>query len=610
MKTDKTKSAPHPAADDHEEIYKPIEWAMVKRLLSTLSPYKKQYTLGIGLCAVHVSLEMTSPKFTQWIINYTSDYSAGNLQTPLSRAILHLMLIIGFWGCVYAVSIALQRKVILIMTNAGERVQFEIRRKLFNQLQRLSMSYYDKTRLGRIISRCTSDVSSLREVNVWGLNTLLMNGLMMIASAGLLAWTDWRLFLSVAWLAPALWIIDRVYRRKAQTQAQVAREGYTRVATNFAENISGMRVVAAFCRQSPNLAIFNTLQSANTDNNVQFSRINALYQPLLQVIGIIGKCVLLAYGGYLIAAGQSMRVGAVVAAYLYWDWFMNPISNLGAFLVQLMQAMAGAERIFSLLDLNPEVTDIANARDLPRIVGHVEFQKVTFGYAPDRPVLHDIEFTATPGSRVALVGHTGSGKSTIVSLIARFYQPQAGRVLVDGTDIRDITAHSLHRQMGLVLQNNFLFSGTVMDNIRYARSGATEEQVIQAAKDLGTHEMIMSLKEGYQTQVGERGASMSMGQRQLICFTRAFLADPRIFLLDEATSAVDTATEAVVQASLEKLLAGRTTFIVAHRLSTILKADLILVLEDGKIIERGNHAALLKQNGVYAGLYREFASGM
>jgi ATP-binding cassette subfamily B protein len=282
------------------------------------------------------------------------------------------------------------------------------------------------------------------------------------------------------------------------------------------------------------------------------------------------------------------------------------VLNFGQFYNQLLMAMAGAERIFNLLDMSPDVQDAAGAKPLPRIVGRVRFEHVTFGYDPNRPVLHDIDFETEPGQTVALVGATGSGKSSIISLIARFYQPQHGRVLVDGHDIRHVTGESLHTQMGLVLQVNYLFTGTVMENIRYASSGASDDDVMDAARAIGSYDAIMRLKDGFQTDVGERGANMSLGQRQLICFTRAFLADPRIFMLDEATSAVDTATEQLVQSSLEKLLAGRTTFIVAHRLSTIMRADVILVVDAGRIIERGTHRELLAAGGRYAHLYEQF----
>ena len=598
---------------DEELRYRPIDRKLLARTLKLLLPYRKQYALGIFLGVLMTVAEMMSPKFTQWIINYGIAFVGGRLDpmpaTP-NAAIGHIALLVVIWAAVLTAAVILQRYTILVMTGAGERVQFGLRRMLFDHLQKLSMSYYDRTKLGRIISRCTSDVGALREINVWGLHTIVANLLMMLVAAIMLATTSLWLFLSVAWLGLVLVIANRIYLKRAAVAWQTAREGWTRVSTNLAENITGMRVVTAFNRQMPNLGVFNTLQQANTANNVAVGRLNGLYQPVLELIRFIGKVTILMLGGYLIVRGTLGLggVGKVVAAYLYWDWFMNPIINFGNFYNLLMQAMAGSERIFSLLDLQPEVVDLPDARPLPRIRGNVEFDHVTFGYNADRPVLHDICFKAAPGQMVALVGATGSGKSSIISLIARFYQPQKGRVLVDGKDIRHVTGQSLHHQMGLVLQVNYLFTGTVIDNIRYAKPDASEADVIEAAKAIGSHDVIASLKDGYNTEVGERGANMSLGQRQLICFTRAFLADPRIFMLDEATSAVDTGTELVIQRSLEKLLEGRTTFIVAHRLSTIMKAHTILVIDHGHIIERGNHRDLLATGGKYAHLYKQFVT--
>ncbi len=621
------------AEEEEDARYRPIDLALGRRMLGLLAPHRWQFVFGLTLGLAMVVLELQSPKFMEALVNHVAAYVGGaggaaaqgqssyvgrvvdalvrmlrneGPRDGASGATFTLTVTIVLWALVLGSALVLQRFTILVMTGAGERVQFGIRKRLFAHLQSMSMSYFDKTKLGRIISRCTSDVSSMREINVWGVYTIFSNLLMMAFAAVMLATTDLRLFAAVVPLGVVLFVLNSIYLKKSAAMNQVAREGWTRVSTNLAENITGMRVVAAFNRQEPNLGAFNRLQEQNTENNVRLARLTGIYQPLLQALGFAGQVVILTYGAYLVVGGR-LAVGAVVASFIYWSvYFITPIQNFAQFYNTLLAAMAGAERIFNLLDMNPDVQDVPDAKPLPRVVGRVQFDNVTFGYDPARPVLHDVSFDAQPGQTVALVGATGSGKSSIVSLIARFYQPQHGRVLVDGYDIRTVTGHSLHRQMGLVLQVNYLFTGTVMENIRYASAGAGEADVIAAARAIGSYDAIMSLKDGFQTDVGERGANMSLGQRQLICFTRAFLADPRIFMLDEATSAVDTATEQLVQSSLEKLLAGRTTFIVAHRLSTIMKADLILVIDAGRIVERGTHRQLLEAGGKYACLYDQF----
>lgn len=588
--------------EPEDQKYKKIDLALLRRMGSSLWPFRKMYGTGLLVSILITVLDMQGPRFIQYIINYASGKSGA-----VDPSKWHVAGIVGLWALVAGTALILDRYRILIFTGAGERVQFATRRAMFSQLQRLSMSFYDKNKLGRIISRCTSDVNAMREVNVWGINHIVVWSLQIVIAAGFLIATDIRLFLSVAWLGPVLFISNRIYLTRSGNMWQQVREGFTRVSTNLAENITGIRVVTAFNRQDTNVGRFNDLQVENTANNMHAARINGVYQPFLQLLGFVGKVTILAYGAYLVVQGR-IDVGHVVAAFLYLDLFMGPILAFGNFYNQLMQSMAGAERVYALLDQAPDVQDVPDAKPITHIVGHVKFEDVVFGYNPERPVLHGVTFECRPGQTIALVGATGSGKSSIISLIARFYQPQKGRVLVDGHDIRNVTGESLHKQMGLVLQVNYLFTGTVLENIKYARPDATLDDVIAAAKSLGTHDAIASLKDGYHTEVGERGANMSLGQRQLICFTRAFVADPRIFMLDEATSAVDTGTEAVLQSSLEKLLAGRTTFIVAHRLSTIMKADQILVIDAGKIVERGTHSELLYQQGRYAHLYNQFTA--
>ncbi len=603
-----------PDVEPEDELrYGKIDLALIRRMSKSLYPFRRLYAIGLLLGLVHIVMEMLGPLFVKHLINFTVPLGQrfGTPTQPGKAELLqseqHVVWVVLGWACVLGTSIVFQRYTILMMTSAGERVQFAIRRQLFSHLQKLSMSYFDKTKLGRIISRCTSDIDAMREVNVWGLFKIAANSLMVLFAAVMIATTEWRLFLAICWLGPILFLANRFYLTRSASMWQQVREGWTRVSTNLAENITGTRVVTAFDRQMPNLNVFNRLQTDNTSNNVDAARINGIYLPSLDVVKFIGRLIIYCFGAYLVVTGHIPGgVGAVVAVSFYWEWFMNPIIDFGNFYNQLMQAMAGAERVFNLLDTAPDVMDQAEAKPLPRIEGQVQFENVYFGYKPDRQVLHGVSFDAKPGQMIALVGATGSGKSSIISLIARFYQPQSGRVLVDGHDIRNVTGDSLHKQMGLVLQVNYLFTGTVMENIRYARPQSTEDDVIKAARDIGSYDAIMTLQNGFKTEVGERGANMSLGQRQLICFTRAFLADPRIFMLDEATSAVDTATEVLVQTSLEKLLAGRTTFVVAHRLSTIMAADVILVIDAGLIIERGTHRELVAAGGKYAHLYEQF----
>lgn len=491
----------------------------------------------------------------------------------------------------------------------GEAVAHDMRSELFGKLHSLPMSFFNQTKFGRIISRMTSDIDSVRVAVQDVAFVVVIQAVQMSVAASLMTWYNWKLFSLMLLLVPVIWAVNQNYRREISRQLRKLQETWSRLTSTLAESVSGVRVTQAFVRQEINAGFFRKLVNLHGENNVGVARASAVFIPLLQMKSqlFLGVTALLSgYGALQWQGWLHMDVGDLVMFFFLANFFFDPVQIIGNQYNQALTAMAGAERYFRLMDLEPEWQDLPTARPLPRIEGHVVFENVSFEYKAGRPVLQDVSFSARPGEIVALVGHTGSGKTTVVSLVQKLYLPVTGRILVDGFDLRESTSSSLHAQMGSVQQNNFLFAGSVADNIRFAKPEASDTEVRDALRALDCLDLIEALPEGLRTTIGEKSAGLSMGQRQLICFARALLADPRILVLDEATSAIDSVTEARLQKALQALLRGRTSFVVAHRLSTIRKADLVLVMDSGRIVERGTHNSLLAAGGVYSKLHEEF----
>jgi ABC-type multidrug transport system fused ATPase/permease subunit len=571
----------------------------VTMLGSLARPYKRQTTLAVVSLLAATLTGLAPPFLAKLAID------EGIRREDVGK----LGLIIGAFVLAGALNLLTSSLQTYFTGWTGERILADLRNRLFRHIQSLSLGFFERNRAGVVISRLTNDVEALDQLVTDGVTTLVQSTLMLGGTALILVYLDWRLALATLVVMPAMAVATALFRVYSARAYRAVRERIGLVTATLAEDIAGMRAVQSFSREEKNMQRFEEINEHYRSANRQTVILSGVYFPVVDLLSSVATAVVLGYGGWLIFHDQ-MTVGTLFAFVLYLSNFFDPIQQLSQLYNTFLSAIAALDKIMDVMDEAPEVVDRPGALDLPHIEGRVAFEDVHFTYGTGPEVLHGLDLVVPAGTTVALVGHTGAGKSTIAKLIARYYDPTGGRITIDGHDLRDVAQVSLRRQLGVVPQEGFLFAGTVRENIAFGRPDATPAEIAAAADAVGATEFILAMEDGYDTDLQERGSRLSLGQRQLVAFARALLADPRILILDEATSSVDIGTERTIEEALRRLLAGRTAFIIAHRLSTIRDADLIVVLEHGRVVEQGTHDELIRKGGLYTSLYGDWAAGV
>ncbi len=579
-------------SDSDDILGKAYDARIMTRLMEYLLPYRKHILFAFGVMLVRAASGLAGP----YLIQLAIDEGIAN-----SNLVFLGQMVVAFLAAA-ALNWVANFAQIYTMSWVGQNLIYTLRTRLFAHLQALTLSFYDRYEVGRIISRVIGDVGVMQEFVTWAIVGVFSDVLVLIGIVIAMLSLNWQLSALTFTVLPLMVVVTLLWRTRAREAYRQVRRRIAIVNANLNENITGVRVVQAFVREAVNAAYFERLNRDHFEANLYAAKLAALFFPAIDIIGSLATALVVGVGGIAVLQG-NLTAGVLVAMVLYVDRFFDPIRDLTQRYNTLQATMASGERIIELLDTKPDILEDPNAIELPPIVGHVKAEHVNFGYSDGLTVLHDICLDVPPGQMVAFVGETGAGKSSLVALLSRFYDVKQGHITIDSHDIRKVTRESLRRQMGVVLQTTFLFSGAIKENIRFGRLDATDEEVIAAAQTVGAHEFIRQLPQGYETVVGEGGVTLSVGQRQLISFARALLANPRILILDEATSSIDTHTEQIIQRALEQLLQGRTSFVIAHRLSTITQAHQIVVIHNGRIVERGTHAELLAQHGAYYSLY-------